>query len=445
MGEVFSGQVNRMRNRALVAGLYVALIALGITFRAWTGPWYHLYNPAHAQVLDGVPVTWEVVYFAPHVASFTSSIPPSYGFAPVQTRALVPLAIASAVTTLTNHVGISLFLVEAAGWFLASIATVRLGAYLGVSPTASFLGGVLVATSPIFSSQLGMLVLHLAEFASLPLGLIAVAPLLACKPNVHGFGHLRPVRHGVVLGTVLTILSISYVYHWAIATVVILDIILQFIKYNRRTSLKELGERASHALMMLTVGFGLVVLNAAALKQSLVAVGLPPLAGELAAVAQPLDLIAQVIGLRGWSGLIEWAVEFLPRALGLVTTAFHTLPLLAGITGIVIAPGLRTPGAALLAFGMVSSCLYQAPWTSMTAYPIVYLGAGHVACVAGHSIASKFRNQINEDTTALHEALPFGIATTIVAALAIATNLDLVGDPTFALRWWQAYWPVLPY
>lgn len=433
----------RIHRRVLQAGLYLVLIALGILIRASTGPWYHLYNPADARVLDDVPVTWEVVYFAPHVASFTSSKPPPYGFAPVQTRALVPLAIAAVFTTLTNHVGIALLLVEAAGWFLASIATARLGAYLGVSPTAAFLGGFLVATAPIFSSQLGMLVLHLAEFASLPLGLIAVAPLLNSEPNVHRFGYW-PIRQGIRLGIVLTILSLSYVYHWAIFTVLFLNIIVRMVTDGRRAGLAEMGERLSHALITLTIGFGLFILNTAAITQSLEAVGLPPLAGERTAVAQPLELIVQTIGSRDLSGLVEWAIEFSPRAL-LITTAFHTLPLLAGIVGIIVGPGLRVPGVALLAFGMVSSCLYPAPWTSMTAFPIVYLGAGHIACVTGHIMATKFCNQIKKDTTALLEALSLGIATTIVATLAIATNLDLFGDPAFALSWWQAYWPVLPY
>ena len=263
-------------------------------------PWYHLYNPSDARVIDGIPATWEVVYFAPHIASFTSSTTPNYGFAPVQMRAFIPLSLAAVLTAITNHVGISLFIVEIFGWVLACVATEWLGQQMGMSSVASFCGGILVATSPLFTSQLGMIVLHPAEFASLPVGLVAVLPLLNRITQYTGPSQLRPIRDGTFLGSIFVILSLSYVYHWALIFFVAstLSMLFSRLLMHRVFYLHFIHFTFACAIFAIAVGFFFVISQT--IQSAFVVIGLPPLIGEITAVAQPADLALQLFASLAW-------------------------------------------------------------------------------------------------------------------------------------------------
>ena len=417
------------------------LVVFGTASRIWIGPWYHLYNPADARLIDGIPSTWEVVYFAPHLSSFTSSVPPSYGLAQVQTRALLPLALSALVASLTSHVGVALLVVETTGWFLASAMTERLGRAMGVSPTGAMLAGVLVATSPMFSSQVGMLVLHPAEFASLPIGLFAVRPYLAFITNPLNVDYSRALRAGLSIGSILIILSLSYVYQFAIVFVLVVAFFVSLIQaYNIGASLRIL-----YAFFILSISLATFVIFSVFIKKALLEVGLAPLAGEVSAVAQPMDLALELIRSRGWWDAFASLISGLPTVVELAITAYHPLPLLVGIVGIVCTPSIRVHGIALTVFGAVSSFLYHAPWTAMTAYPIVYLGVGRIISI----ISGWCANQVTASEVR-YISMPYSticnLSTLImIVGIVISTNRDLFGDTTFAIQWWQAYWPVLPY
>ena len=426
-------------------GIYVVLIALGIGIRAWTGPWYHLYNPSDARVIDGIPATWEVIYFAPHLASFTSSITPSYGFAPVQTRAFIPLSIAAAFTAITNHVGISLFIVEIVGWLLACAATERLGQQMGMSSLASFCGGILVATSPLFTSQLGMIVLHPAEFASLPVGLVAVLPLLNRITQYNGPSQLRPIRDGTFLGLTFTILSLSYVYHWAVIFVsaTTLSVLLCHLLIRRVFSLHFNHFLSASAVVFIAIGLFFVLSQA--IQSILVFIGLPPLHGEITAVAQPTDLALQLFSSRGWIEAILSVWGAIPKSLALTLIAFHPVPLSVGLFGVLSNALLRCIGLSLFAFSLVSSYVYHAPWTSMSAYPLVYLGAAHTAVRITYTVVRRHSDVFSREVVSSKMSFCVVFLSVIMFLMILVTNVDLIGISTFAQRWWQAYWPILPY
>lgn len=426
-------------------GIYVVLIALGIGIRAWTGPWYHLYNPSDARVIDGIPATWEVVYFAPHIASFTSSTTPNYGFAPVQIRAFIPLSLAAVLTAITNHVGISLFIVEIFGWVLACVATEWLGQQMGMSSVASFCGGILVATSPLFTSQLGMIVLHPAEFASLPVGLVAVLPLLNRITQYDSPSHLRPIRDGTFLGIVFVILSLSYVYHWALIFFVAstLSMLFSRLLMHRVFYLHFIHFTFACAIFAIAVGFFFVISQT--IQSAFVVIGLPPLIGEITAVAQPADLALQLFASRGWIEALRSLWNAMPKSFDLTLIAFHPVPLSVGLFGVLRNAQLRYVGLSLLVFSLVSSYVYHAPWTSMSAYPIVYLGAADIATRISHTVVRAHGDVFSRDAASLSTSLGIVCLSVIMLPLILVTNVDLIGNFAFAQRWWQAYWSILPY
>ena len=79
--------------------------------------------------------------------------------------------------------------------------------------------------------------------------------------------------------------------------------------------------------------------------------------------------------------------------------------------------------------------IYGIPWVIMSAYPMVY------------AMASRGSFQLHRITLASLPAGRFQILRTprvilatqviLIAAIGMSTNLDVFGDPTFSVRWWQ--------
>jgi hypothetical protein len=121
----------------------------------------------------------------------------------------------------------------------------------------------------------------------------------------------------------------------------------------------------------------------------------------------------------------------LPRPDHLLATihVYHPLVFAFGVGGLLLCS--RTiQWMALIASGIsfASFMLYPAPWTAMSAYPLLYIGAGVGCCVVGAAVGRFVR--------AGHV-----VATGLAIYLAATTNLDLAGDHTYLLSWWRIYYP----
>ena len=135
----------------------------------------------------------------------------------------------------------------------------------------------------------------------------------------------------------------------------------------------------------------------------------------------------------------------MPKSFDLTLIAFHPVPLSVGLFGVLRNAQLRYVGLSLLVFSLVSSYVYHAPWTSMSAYPIVYLGAADIATRISHTVVRAHGDVFSRDAASLRTSLGIVFLSVIMLPLILVTNVDLIGTFTFAQRWWQAYWPILPY
>src|SRR5206468_12510095 len=140
-----------------------------------------------------------------------------------------------------------------------------------------------------------------------------------------------------------------------------------------------------------------------------------------------------------------------PAVFRMPVDVYHPAVFAAGIAGLAFTPR-RTRCLALVAEGgtIAATLLYGAPWTAMSAYPFVYLGAGLACAGAGRLVAWLARQPTARRSPpaagaavncAAHRQSRIAFAGALAAAfVAMAlTNLDLVGRPQFLLQWWSYY------
>ncbi|MGH2371535.1 MAG: hypothetical protein ACRDI2_25470, partial [Chloroflexota bacterium] len=241
------------RHHLLLYGVLAALaVTLGLA-RLATGPWYHVYTPPGVVLLDGWPAEWEAVYFLEHFPAFIGDGVPRFGIAPVQYRTLLTLYLASLLYAWTGNAFWSLAVVDLLFWCLAGVAGYHLAQRLGAGRRAAALSAVLLVGSPLLVSNMWAHVLHVAEFASLPLGLWAALVLVD--------EHRRPWHLAIGWGALLLWLSVSYHYQWIVAPM----LLVLAITHPRLRGLQVLAVLAGAALLYLagTVAAKAVVAAAA--------------------------------------------------------------------------------------------------------------------------------------------------------------------------------------
>lgn len=436
------------RVRLLFYGILAGLVLALALARLATGPWYQVYNPASALLLEEGPVEWEVVYFLPHLPAVAGEAPSGYTVSPVQYRALGPLWVAGALWAWTGSAFWALAIVDLAGWAIAGVATYHLGRRLGARDSAAALGALLVVASPLLASNMWTHVLHLAEFASLPVGLWGTLVLLdaddsraagaastagaATKRSNRRTAWGRTGRLALALGALLVGLSLTYQYQWVVAPLAALAAIT-----------RPAGGRG-RALVAVAGAVGIYVAATVAVRVALFVAGLGDPGSQQDAVARPEALALSGLSTLDRAGL--WAL--LPNRGHLLATVglYHPLVFVVGIAGLGLLSGrARLLGLVALVGALFSFRLYGAPWTAMTAYPFVYLGAGAVCARAGDVAAHLVARLRDRRRPRPPPGVALATAAVLAALLAATTNGDLVGNTTFLLQWWNVYSPVLPY
>lgn len=117
-------------------------------------------------------------------------------------------------------------------------------------------------------------------------------------------------------------------------------------------------------------------------------------------------------------------------------TSYHVAIVVCRAVGLVWAREVRfgvASGTAII-LGFAIGAIYGVPWVLMSGYPFVYVLAAHGMNGASRAAAAPLPllREYRHASLALLASL-----TVMVATL---TNLDLVGDPTFAMAWWRSWY-----
>jgi|GEM_PF-2260871 len=406
----------------LHAALFGLVCVLAL-LRILTGPWYHTYNPPGANLLEGWPVSWESEYYLIHLPSFLGDGPPALGLSLVHTRTFINLYLASMLTAWTGSAFWSFAAVDVVIWFLGGVAAFHLMRRLGTSSVAAALGTLLCVSSPILSSNMWRHDLHAANFSTMPLGLWAGIALVEDERNR---GKLT-----LGLGALLFLLSVSYQYQWILVPV--LAVLLAFQTRFAPTS------RAG-----IWAGAVVLYLVASAIFRGILDIsgyGSMLLGGEV--VSRPSQLALD--RLRAARGPLD-LVPLLPVVHVSLETmqVYHPLVFITGIAGMLLA-NWRTRLVALVASAvtLASTLLYSAPWTAMSAFPLVYLGAGMACEALGLAAAHVSRllpiPYVRVSPFRLGAVVTVCVSVLCAAMLCVLTNLDLAGDTRFLMRFWSYF------
>jgi hypothetical protein len=401
----------------------VLLAAFGVVVfggaRLFVGPPYQVYDPIGARLVDGLPVTWEMIYYLVHLPTFLGDGPPAHTIGPVHYRALSGLHLASLLTVWLGSRFWAFALVDLLLWFLAVLATYQLALRLGAGRAAARSAALLCLASPIFVATMWTHVLHPAEFASLPIGLWAAKVLV---DEARG-----RVRLAIALGGLLVLLSVSYQYQW-----IVLPLLMVLL-------LGSGGHSWRQALRVTAGALAVYVVASLGIRALLIVGRLDPLTNPL---AEHMQAVAEPVGLL--SG--RWN-EFLssgdPRALlprpdhfSAMAQVYHPLVFAFGVGGALqCSHTVRWMTLLASAISLVSFVLYPAPWTAMSAFPLLYVGAG-VGCAAAGAAAARLARGL----PAMRRTANL-VSAVCALVLAAATNLDLAGDHSYLLEWWRLYYP----
>jgi len=238
----------------------------------------------------------------------------------------------------------------------------------------------------------------------------------------------HPLRLAAKLGLMLLLLGLNYQYQFIIGPM-LLVLLLASPTLTKRQAIAVLAGAAATYLFSNSL-----------LRWALdVAVGVP--GGEPSTIVAAAEemLAARLSAMRSLADLLPLLPSW--YHLELTAQAYHPVVLAACVAGLFLLTPLArwlAVVATLATFATVS--FYGYPWVAMSAYPIFYAGAAMTCVVAGRTLARVITRLVPAaKVVALNRRDPDAVAVGLACVLLTLTNLDLVGDSTFYLRWWN-FW-----
>ena len=410
------------RSIAYASVTYLLLIC-ALTVPRVIGPsWRSVITPMAIRNLEGYPVQWEVFLILRSLYSMSTNLTPDSlieWFSTDEYRALLPIYLAAIATQVTKSYIIGVTISEIAWWWIGA-----LGVFFFVrnfaSPTVSFGAGLLTCFSPLGVGHIGSGHLHTASSLSLSV-------FLAITWRLFYYTEIRYIFSIILFGCSLFISSITYTYQWfLIPFAFVVAAMPSFSK--RRMRIWAWGIVAF--LILRWSSYGILALG----QLSVHSHQNDPVRVLLYSIESQLTSITPL-------GIVFGSLLFLTDKCIVIShmfvTSYGELVLGAAAIGAVYVRNNyeRVVLIAGVALSVSFGAIYGIPWVIMSAYPMVY------------AMASRGSYQLHRIALASLPAGRFQVLRTprvilatqviLVAAIGLSTNLDVFGDPTFSVRWWQ--------
>lgn len=366
--------------------------------------------------LESYPVQWEAFLVLRSLRAMSSNEVPedlTEWYSTDEYRATLPTYIAAITSQITGSYVFGITASELVWWWVGALAVFVLAKSF-VGPPTAFCAGLLTCASPIGVGHIGSGHLHTASSLSLSVFVTIAWRLL----DSDRFGLFAKAT---LYGSCIYLSSITYTYQWFLAPFfIVVTAIPRFSPH--RVSASILG-----------VGFFLVLRLA---SYGILAIG------GLEVHAHQNDPLRVIISRLSEETTLSGALISSVWALGAAKaitvfrgtiSSYHGLIVFSAVLGFVTVRDSRLIMAAGTA--VVLACLfgaiYDIAWVLMTGYPLVYALAAHGMASASRAVAARLPRAGHDTRTAVALLVA---CTSVAVAL---TNLDLIGDATFAIGWWR--------
>jgi hypothetical protein len=392
----------------------VVIVALAIP-RVIDSSWRSILSPRDMRNLEGYPVQWEAFLVLRSLYAMASNQVPDdliEWYSTDEYRATLPTYHATIVSQITRSPIIGITTSEVIWWWMGALGVFMLARSFVSAPTA-YCAGILTCASPLGVGHVGAAHLHTASSLSLSV-ILAIAWRL-----IHD-SRFDLVPKAALYGACLYLSSITYTYQWFLAPFFV--VVTAFPKVSReRLFASVLGIGIFLALRVASYGIlALGGLEVHAHQNDPVRFVLSQVSGLFPMTAAQLAHI--------WSRLVA---ELTIVILGTVSS-YHAIIVVSTAIGLLFVRdaqfGVATGTAVMLAFAF--GAIYDIAWVLMTGYPLVYTLAAHGMARGSRTVASRLPFLRDDPRT------PLALLAACTSVAAILTNLDLVGDPAFAIGWW---------
>jgi hypothetical protein len=395
---------------------YLLLIVVVATPRVVGANWRSVMSPRDMRNLEGFPVQWEAFLVLRSLRAMSSDVAPGdivEWYSTDEYRATLPTYFAAIVAQVTKSYVIGITAAELAWWWIGALAVFVL-ARTFVSAPAAYCAGILTCASPLGVGHVGSAHLHTASSLSLSVFLVIAWRIL----HSDSFSLLSKT---VMYGCCLYLSSITYTYQWFLAPF--------FIVVTAAPRLVRERMIAS------VVGIGIFLVIRWASYFVLFLGGLEVHTHQ----NDPLRVILSRLSEESafGSSIVSslWAMTMTKAAAVSVGTftSYHWIVVVSAALGASVVREARfavaTGTAVILSF--IFGAIYDIAWVLMSGYPFVYALASH-GMAEGSRIISLRVPFLNNNPRA-----PVALLCGCTAFAVIATNLDLVGDASFAIGWWR--------
>ena len=407
------------RTLAWVAVSYLLVIFGFAIPRVIGSNWRSIMLPGGMRNIEGYPIHWEPYIILRSIHAMSAEQVQgglSEGYSTDEYRATLPTYLASIVRQVAGSYVIGITVAEVVWWWMGSLSVFLIARMFVPTPTAAC-AGILTCASPLGVGHIGSASLHTAS--SLSLSVILVIAWQILHDNRLAF-----VPKIALYGACLYLSSITYTYQWFLAPFFV--VVTAIPRFSRDRVLDSaLGIGVFLALRWLSYG----VLALGGLEVH-------------AHINDPLRVIRDRLPddfalLSGqWYAVSAFLTDTVVNVVLGTVTSYHVAVVVCAAVGLVWArdSSFLVASGTAIALGFAFGAIYGVPWVLMSGYPFVYALSAHGMATLARGVAVRLP-YLREHQYASRALLACGTA--IVATL---TNLDLVGDPTFAIAWWRSWY-----
>ena len=374
--------------------------------------------PGDMRNLEGFPVHWESHIQLRSVRAMSASN--SLGdltkwYSTDEYRATLPTYFASVTRQLTGSYILGVTVSEVIWWWSGSLAVFLLARQFLSTPTA-LAAGILTAASPLSIGHLGSASLHTASSLSLSI-------LLVIAWRILHDGRLAFVPKVALYGASLYLSSITYSYQWFLAPFFV--VVTAASRLRDRVFASVLGVGVFLAFRW--VSYGILALGGVEVHAHL---------------NDPLWIMRDrlpaefVLASGQWDAIRAFLTDTVFNVVLGTVSSYHVVVVAGAGIGLVWTRDARfgVASGTAITLGFAFGAIYGVAWVLMSSYPFVHALAAHGMTHASRALATRLP-LLRDNQYAPHALL--ALSTLIVASL---TNLDLVGDPTFAIAWWRSWY-----